>query len=241
MSSPVPPRQLVSVVQRTAGSASTRRPPLVVGRLAMNLDTLKAAKKKKMAVHVLHTWKDHLFDMGNKADPPGKMKAEQGEGRDEDAEPVGAGERQESVPDHVATVPNRTNGAVSNTLPPGKSLAPTSVSEFLAFSKEGEICPLETIPRLKPQQRYPTSYALPSSKPSRLRSAPLPTRLFRYRQAPSTRHTSCLFGLCSFTSLRLMENHLPKVRLRTHRSTSSTPATSLSSRFSSFWLSKGFC
>ena len=125
------PQQLVSVIQRTAGSTSTRGSPLAVGRLVVNLDTLKADAKGK-AVHLLHTWKDHLFNMGNKADPPGEMEAGEDEGRDEDtpeSEAAGAGTGQESVPDNVATVPNRMNGAVSNALPPGESLAPTSVPE----------------------------------------------------------------------------------------------------------------
>jgi hypothetical protein len=254
VSSPtVSPLQLVSVVQGTARSTSTRVPPLVVGRLTMNVMNLNPwrASGKEKAVHVLHTWKDHLFDMGNKADPPGEIETEEDEGRGEDAPksgPTGADEKQESVPDDVATDPNRTNGAASNVLPPAESLAPTSVPIIStsapskpAFSKEGENCLLETIPRLKPQQRSPTSYALLSSKPSRPRSPPLHARLFPYRQAPSTRHTSYLSGLHSFTSPRLMDNYLSKRRLRTRRLTSSTLITSLSSRFSRFWISNGFC
>ncbi|KAH0833987.1 hypothetical protein J3R83DRAFT_11221 [Lanmaoa asiatica] len=146
VSSPnVSPQQLVSVVQRTVGSTSTCGPPLAVGRLAVDLDTLKAAGKGK-AVHVLHTWKDHLFDMGNKGDPPGEIEVKEDEGKDEDvprSEPAGADERQESVPDDVANDPNRTNGAASNALPPAESLAPTSIPKIStsapsepAFSKE---------------------------------------------------------------------------------------------------------
>lgn len=141
------PQQLVSIVQRTVGSTSTCGPPLAVGRLAVDLDTLKAGAKGK-AVHVLHTWKDHLFDMGNKADPPGEMEVKEDESGDDDAptsEPAGADERQESVPDDVATDPNRTNGAASNAFPPPESLAPASVPQIStsassrpAFSKEGK-------------------------------------------------------------------------------------------------------
>ena len=240
------PQQLVSVVQRTTGSTS-RGPPLAVGRMAVDLATLKAGEKGK-AVHVLHTWKDHLFDMGTRADPPGEMEAEEDDGQVEDApksEPAGGGETQEPVPDDVATDPN---GAASNALPPAESLAPTSIPKIStsapnkpAFSKEGENRLLETIPRVKLQQRSPTSYALRSSKPSRPRSPPLHARLFPYRQALSTRHTSCLSGLHSFTRPRLMDNYLAKRRLRTPRLTLSTLVTSLSSRFSSFWISSGFC
>ena len=153
------PQQLVSVVERTTGSTS-RGPPLAVGRMAVDLATLKAGEKGK-AVHVLHTWKDHLFDMGTKADPPGEMEAKEEEGRDKDApksDPADTDEKQESMHDDVATDPNRTNGAASNALPPAESLMLASVPQIStsapskpAFSKEGENCLLETMPRLKPQ------------------------------------------------------------------------------------------
>lgn len=244
-SSTVSPQQLVSVVQRTAGSMCG--PPLAVGRLAVDLDTLKTGAKGK-AVHVLHTWKDHLFDVGNKGDPPGEIEVKEDEDAPE-SEPAGADERQQSVPDDVANDPNRTNGGgASNTVPPAESLAPASVPKIStsapsepAFSKEGEICLLETSPRLKPSQRSPTSYTLPSFKPSRPRSLHSHPRLSPFRQAPSTRHTSCLSGLHSFASPCLMNNHPVKRHPRTHRLTSSTPTTSHSSRFSKFWIRNGFC
>ncbi|KAG8215235.1 hypothetical protein J3R82DRAFT_8781 [Butyriboletus roseoflavus] len=146
-SSIVSPQQLLSVVQHTAESTSTScGPPLAVGQLAVDLDTLKASGKGK-AVHVLHTWKDHLFDMGNKGDPPGEIEVKEDDGKDEDApesEPAGADERQESVPDDVANDPNRTNGGgASNSVPPAESLPPASVPKTStsapsepAFSKE---------------------------------------------------------------------------------------------------------
>ena len=125
-----------------------------------NLNPWRAGGKEK-AVQVLHTWKDHLFDMGNKADPPGEMEAKEDEGRDKDApksDPADTDEKQESMHDDVATDPNRTNGAASNALPPAESLMLASVPQIStsapskpAFSKEGENCLLETMPRLKPQ------------------------------------------------------------------------------------------
>ncbi|KAF8438578.1 eukaryotic translation initiation factor SUI1 family protein [Boletus edulis BED1] len=129
VSSPtVLPQQLVSIVQRTVGSTLTRGPPLAVGRLAVDLNTLKEGAKGK-AVHVLHTWKDHLFDMGSKADPPGEMEIKEDE--------------LESVPDVVATDPGGTNGAASNALPSDELQAPASAPKIQtstpsepAFSKE---------------------------------------------------------------------------------------------------------
>ncbi|KAF9238328.1 hypothetical protein BU15DRAFT_47811 [Melanogaster broomeanus] len=81
-SSTVSPPQLISVVRRIDGSTSTCGPPLAVGRLAADLNTLKAGGKGK-AVQVLHTWKDHLFDMGSKGDPPGEIQIDS-EAKDDD-------------------------------------------------------------------------------------------------------------------------------------------------------------
>lgn len=174
-SSSVSPQQLVSVVQHPVGPTQTCRPPLAVGRLAVDLDTLKAGAKGK-AVHVLHTWKDHLFSMGNKADPPGEIEVKEDESKDNDppkSEPAGADERQESVPDDVATDPSGTNSAASNSPLPAELLMPASVPKIPtsapsepAFSKEGEICSLKTVPRLTARQRSRISCALPSCKPS---------------------------------------------------------------------------
>ncbi|KAL4071554.1 hypothetical protein V8B97DRAFT_2042362 [Scleroderma yunnanense] len=69
------PTQLVAITQYNNISPTARGPPLAVGRLAADLNVVGACGKGK-AVHVLHTWKDHLFDMGNKGDPPGIVESE---------------------------------------------------------------------------------------------------------------------------------------------------------------------
>ena len=47
-------------------------PPLAVGKLALPSDSLRGAAKteKGKAVLVLHTWKDHLWELGSKLDIP---------------------------------------------------------------------------------------------------------------------------------------------------------------------------
>ncbi|KAI6042405.1 hypothetical protein EDC04DRAFT_2866845 [Pisolithus marmoratus] len=67
----VVPPQLVAIAQYITDSPTMRGPPLAVGRLAADLDKLKAGGKGK-AVHLLHSWKDYLFAMGSKAIPQGK-------------------------------------------------------------------------------------------------------------------------------------------------------------------------
>ena len=63
--------QLVSILEiNHEGDAVMASPPLAVGRMALSSAQLKVGGKGK-AVHVFHTWKDHLWDMGSyKGDPP---------------------------------------------------------------------------------------------------------------------------------------------------------------------------
>lgn len=65
--------QLVSILEcNREGQAATVSPPLAVGRMALPADQLKVGGKEKgKAVHIIHTWKDHLWDMGSKGDVPG--------------------------------------------------------------------------------------------------------------------------------------------------------------------------
>ncbi|KAI6001735.1 hypothetical protein EDC04DRAFT_2583890, partial [Pisolithus marmoratus] len=70
----VVPPQLVAIAQYVTDSPTMRGPPLAVGRLEADLDKLKARGKGK-AIHLLHSWKDYLFAVGSKADPPQGRKA----------------------------------------------------------------------------------------------------------------------------------------------------------------------
>ena len=45
-------------------------PPLAVGRMAIDADKIDNGVTKGKAVIVLHTWKDHLWAIGSKAEPP---------------------------------------------------------------------------------------------------------------------------------------------------------------------------
>ena len=54
----------------TKDGKSAVSPPLVVGRMALPSVEIRSAGKKGKAVLVIHTWKDHLWDMGSKQDVP---------------------------------------------------------------------------------------------------------------------------------------------------------------------------
>ncbi|ESK85165.1 eukaryotic translation initiation factor sui1 family protein [Moniliophthora roreri MCA 2997] len=64
--------QLVSVCKyESRDGTPTLSPPLAVGRLAVSSDQLAdGGREKGKAVIILHTWKDHLWEMGNKSEPP---------------------------------------------------------------------------------------------------------------------------------------------------------------------------
>lgn len=47
-----------------------RGPPLAVGHMALDADKIDHGVTKGKAVIVLHTWKDHLWAIGSKGEPP---------------------------------------------------------------------------------------------------------------------------------------------------------------------------
>lgn len=101
------PGQLVSITQYHRDKLG---PPLAVGHMAVSSETLRRADEedtKGKAVHVLHTWKDSLWDLG-----PSK-KAEVPEPRDLPpplAEPASSGE----APDHEAVAAKQTSSAIES-------------------------------------------------------------------------------------------------------------------------------
>jgi len=47
-----------------------RGPPLAMGRMAVDSDKIDHGMTRGKAVIVLHTWKDHLWAIGSKGEPP---------------------------------------------------------------------------------------------------------------------------------------------------------------------------
>ena len=64
--------QLVAIRQYVRkDDRPTLSPPVAVGRMALPGDQIrKATQGKGKAVHIYHTWKDHLWDIGSKKDIP---------------------------------------------------------------------------------------------------------------------------------------------------------------------------
>lgn len=65
VSNPIP-GQLFAIAEFVPHASGT---PLAVGTLAVEISALSSGAKGK-AVHVAHVWKDHLWMLGKKGDPP---------------------------------------------------------------------------------------------------------------------------------------------------------------------------
>jgi len=108
----------------TKDGKSAVSPPLAIGRMALPGVEISAGKKGK-AVHSIHTWKDHLWDMGSKRDVPEDtiLATSNGETNLELPLPA-AGDEQEPDP----TPPSASGSSV-----PSKSITytPQEVTELL--------------------------------------------------------------------------------------------------------------
>ena len=50
-------------------------PPLAVGRMATDSNKVNQSVTKGKAVIILHTWKDHLWSIGSRGEPPEVVSA----------------------------------------------------------------------------------------------------------------------------------------------------------------------
>ncbi|KIJ61221.1 hypothetical protein HYDPIDRAFT_177119 [Hydnomerulius pinastri MD-312] len=159
-SSAVAPPQLISVIQHVSSSSSSLGPPLAVGRLAAEVSTLKADAKGK-AVHILHTWKDHLFDMGSNGDPPGELQIqadgeakETGEAGEEGSQVDDGGGQELAVED------------IGGSEPQDPSSAPiTAVAAELTLSKEevSDVLRTAVVQAIRVNSLTPASFPIPAS------------------------------------------------------------------------------
>ncbi|KAJ3566910.1 hypothetical protein NP233_g6706 [Leucocoprinus birnbaumii] len=159
-------------------------PPLAVGRMAVSSEDLKIksnAEEKGKAVLVLHTWKDHLWDIGQKDDvPPGTplsstnrstepQEDPAAEGRDENQATGEGNEREDQIEDN----------ADDNDVTPNFAYTPQEITDLLnkslihAITHQLSSLPNASFPIPSSQlystyiqpcrPAYPTSVLLPSA------------------------------------------------------------------------------
>ncbi|KAJ7088555.1 eukaryotic translation initiation factor SUI1 family protein [Mycena crocata] len=108
--------QLVTVSQYTHGGNPTLSAPLAVGRMALSSDQIQDGRQEKgKAVYILHTWKDHLWDMGSKPDMP---------------ESVSFALEPEAVHESLSTPSD--DAPISETSPPPSTEVPDLLEEHLS-------------------------------------------------------------------------------------------------------------
>lgn len=138
-----------------------RGPPLAVGRMAIDADKIDNGVTKGKAVVVLHTWKDHLWALGSKSEPP-------------DAVPVPAAAAAAATGDEKGAGDDDDDGnqesAEKDAVAPGPSAGPAEAEE--AEEEIERLTPEEVSARLRAAllQALRTSLAaLPNS------AFPMPT------------------------------------------------------------------
>jgi translation initiation factor 2D len=109
-----------------------RGPPLAVGRMAVDADKIDHGVTKGKAVIVLHTWKDHLWAIGSKDEPPEAVAvlAAGGEGTDAgDDKDVGAdGDGGEQGSHEPADVTDGPVSRIEEKLTPEGTVSPQNSS-----------------------------------------------------------------------------------------------------------------
>ena len=116
--------QLVSIRQyiRT-DDKPTLSPPIAVGRMALPGDQiLKAEQGKGKAVHISHTWKDYLWDMGSKKDIPENSVFADNSATEQDACPVDIDEEKNAGEVSSPRIENASG------LTPSEPVASTTIS-----------------------------------------------------------------------------------------------------------------
>ncbi|KAJ7145797.1 hypothetical protein C8R44DRAFT_755904 [Mycena epipterygia] len=128
--------QLVSISQYTHGEIPTLSCPLAIGRMALPSDQIQEGRQEKgKAVYVLHTWKDHLWDMGSKPDMPAptSFALEQEPAGVTPLLPSDGGAIQDASPPPSSEDPDVSEEAPT-ALPTASSYTPNEISSLLQTS-----------------------------------------------------------------------------------------------------------
>ncbi|KAI5985697.1 hypothetical protein EDC04DRAFT_1574615 [Pisolithus marmoratus] len=164
-------------------------PPLAIRHLAVDLGKLKAGGKGK-AVHLLHSWKDYLYTMGSKVDPPGVVEIQEvGESKESKGEIAGTSATGEQGRPSVEVQ------EVEGTKPPVDPVPGPLVQQprpAPQLSKEGEFHLNPCCDVARAEQRCPPFYAMLYCRQYVVPSNPYQPHHSQYLRACSTRPTSYL-------------------------------------------------
>ncbi|KAI9453599.1 hypothetical protein F5148DRAFT_1277436 [Russula earlei] len=156
---------LVAVAQSTHNA---RGPPLAVGRMAIDADKIDRGVTKGKAVIVLHTWKDHLWAIGPKGQPPEAASASETGGDKAAAAAADDDDDDRTTRMEAETVEDRPAAAKDGPV---------------AEAEEGRLTPEEVSARLRSallQALRTTLAGLPSS------AFPMPTTTLAFTRTATT-------------------------------------------------------
>ncbi|KAF8637107.1 hypothetical protein AX17_003011 [Amanita inopinata Kibby_2008] len=153
--------QTVSVCQfsRVDGNVALSA-PLAVGRMAVPSDQMRDGDKGK-AVLVVHTWKDHLWDMGSKADVPEPIAIQTPQNAGEaleEGEVKREGQAETEDNDSPASPTTDTPASISYTPQEITALLHTSLLQAISTT----LASLPSSPFPIPSTQFYTNYVLPS-------------------------------------------------------------------------------
>ena len=115
-------------------------PALAVGHMVLTSDQVRGSGKGK-AVSIVHTWKDHLWEMGGKDDPPAPRVVEFNQKMDDEAGAEGSPSGTPDVP--AETVIESSGEGFSQ--PQGESPATPPKEETNPLSRQGKFSLLREI------------------------------------------------------------------------------------------------
>ncbi|KAJ7482215.1 eukaryotic translation initiation factor SUI1 family protein [Mycena galericulata] len=130
--------QLVAISQYTHSENPTLSHPLAVGRMALPSDRIHDGRQEKgKAVYVLHTWKDHLWQMGSKLDMPDPISfsLEPEPVHEDTSSPAGNDVAvEDSSPPPPSEDPDQPEEIPTSALPTTPSYTPNEISTLLQKS-----------------------------------------------------------------------------------------------------------
>jgi len=107
-------------------------PALAVGHMALTSDQVRGAGKGK-AVNIIHTWKDHLWEMGGKDDPPAPRVVELNQKIDSEAGSEGSASGDSDAP----AEPKQGGPGEGPSQPQDEPLTPPPKEETNPLSQQG--------------------------------------------------------------------------------------------------------
>ncbi|KAF9784781.1 hypothetical protein BJ322DRAFT_1109491 [Thelephora terrestris] len=148
--------QLVCVTQYhpPANGVPQIGPALAVGRMILAGDQIRRVEKGK-AVNVIHTWKDHLWEMGGKEDPPALRAIEINQENDLGADDEAHSNDIQTTSTSPGEGSSQTLGDPLSVVPPKEEINPLSQQEVSEILRSALLQSISTALSKLPSSSFP--------------------------------------------------------------------------------------